>query len=37
MQVLKETENVIIYKNERGLVSFKLKVKDASDIIEGVK
>lgn len=37
MQVLKETENVIIYKSKNGLVSFKFKVKDENNIIEGVK
>ena len=37
MQVLKETDNVIIYKSENGITHFKIKVKDESDIIEGVK
>lgn len=37
MEVLKETDNVIIYKNKNGLVSYRFKVKDAERVIEGVK
>lgn len=37
MEVLKETDNVIIYKNNNGRVDYRFKVKDAERIIEGVK
>lgn len=37
MEVLKETDNVIIYKNKSGLVSYRFKVKDAERIITAEK
>lgn len=37
MQILKETENVIIYKSENGIISYKFKIKDEKNIIEAIK
>lgn len=37
MEVLKETDNVIIYKNKNGRVDYRFKVKDADRIITGEK
>lgn len=37
MEVLKETDSVIIYKNSNGRVNYRFKIKDADRIITGEK
>lgn len=37
MRVIKETDNVIIYRSDRGIVSYRFKVKDNADIIEAIR